>query len=64
MADFYDALAPRYHLIFADWDESIAHQGRRLGAILGSHWPGHRSVLDVCSTMQRSCVRSNRCSHA
>jgi len=47
MADFYDELAPRYHLIFADWDESIAHQGRRLGAILGSHWPGHRSVLDV-----------------
>ena len=47
MADFYDELAPRYHLIFADWDESIAHQGRQLGAILRSHWPDHHCVLDV-----------------
>jgi SAM-dependent methyltransferase len=47
MADFYDEFAPRYHLIFADWDESIARQGRQLAAVLAAEWPGHRSVLDV-----------------
>jgi len=45
--DFYDQLAPFYHLIFADWDESIARQGRALGAILREQWPGHRSALYV-----------------
>jgi len=47
MTDFYDELAPFYHLIFADWDKSIARQGQALGAILREQWPGHRSVLDV-----------------
>ena len=28
-AAFYDALAPHYHLIFADWDRSIAGRARR-----------------------------------
>ena len=47
--DFYDALAPDYHLIFPDWDASMARQAaaldelvrRRLGA-------GPHRVLD-CS---------------
>lgn len=47
MADFYDQLAPRYHLIFADWEASIARQGRQLAAVIAAEWPGHRSVLDV-----------------
>jgi SAM-dependent methyltransferase len=47
MADFYDELASRYHLIFADWEESIARQGRQLAALVRAEWPGHRSVLDV-----------------
>ncbi|MER6283028.1 class I SAM-dependent methyltransferase [Streptomyces sviceus] len=42
---FYDSLAPDYHRIFADWDASIAHQARSLGALLG---PGPHRVLD-CS---------------
>ena len=31
---FYDDLAAHYHLIFADWDESIARQGAILGPLL------------------------------
>src|SRR5262245_20877400 len=47
MADFYDDFAPYYHLIFADWDASIARQGGALGALVRAQWPGHRSVLDA-----------------
>jgi SAM-dependent methyltransferase len=47
MADFYDQLAPYYHLIFADWEQGITRQGEAFAAILREHWPGHRSVLDV-----------------
>jgi len=32
---FYDGLAPRYHLLYADWDWSIARQGAALAALLG-----------------------------
>ena len=47
MEAFYDAFAPSYHLIFADWDASIARQGRVFASIIESQWPGHRSLLDV-----------------
>ena len=47
MAGFYDEFAPRYHLIFADWDATIANQGEALGRIIRSEWPGHRAVLDL-----------------
>ena len=47
MDDFYDELAPLYHLLFEDWDASIRWQGQRLSAILRSEWPDHQSVLDV-----------------
>lgn len=44
---FYDELAPHYHLIYADWDASIARQGIALTALIGEDWPGARTVLDV-----------------
>jgi SAM-dependent methyltransferase len=47
MADFYDQLAPLYHLIFEDWDASMDRQGRSLASIIRSEWPGHQSILDV-----------------
>jgi SAM-dependent methyltransferase len=47
MSDFYDELAPLYHLIFPDWDASIERQGRELAAVIRSRWPGLRTVLDV-----------------
>ena len=28
--DFYDELAPEYHLIYEDWNAAIDHQGLQL----------------------------------
>ncbi len=44
---FYDGLADRYHLIFADWESSIARQGAALDSLLTDLFPGQRDVLDV-----------------
>jgi SAM-dependent methyltransferase len=48
VSDFYDDLASSYHLIFEDWDRTIARQGEALTGLIHAQWPGHRSVLDVC----------------
>ncbi|HEX2211231.1 MAG TPA: class I SAM-dependent methyltransferase [Longimicrobium sp.] len=47
--DFYDALAPFYHLIFPDWDASIARQAAALDAVIRAELGdgGARTVLDV-----------------
>ena len=45
--DFYDELAPLYHLIYPDWNESVQRQGEKLARIIESEWPGHHKVLDV-----------------
>lgn len=34
---FYDDLAQWYHLMFEDWERSIANQGAVLGPILERH---------------------------
>jgi 2-polyprenyl-3-methyl-5-hydroxy-6-metoxy-1,4-benzoquinol methylase len=47
MTNFYDELAPLYHLIFQDWHASNARQGEQLQRIIHSQWPQRRSVLDV-----------------
>lgn len=45
--NFYDGLADTYHLIFEDWDRSIARQGEALAAVI-ERWPGsRRRVLDA-----------------
>jgi SAM-dependent methyltransferase len=33
-AGFYDGLAPHYHLLYADWESSVARQGESLAALL------------------------------
>jgi hypothetical protein len=41
-AAFYDDLAADYHLIFADWEASIARQAEALAPLLGAAetvWP-------------------------
>jgi SAM-dependent methyltransferase len=45
---FYDALAPWYHLVYPDWEASIARQGQALASLLASEWgsPPH-NVLDA-----------------
>ena len=46
--DFYDALAPFYHLIFPDWEASVARQGAELDAVIRSELDGGaRTVLDA-----------------
>lgn len=46
--DFYDALAPFYHLIFPDWDASVGWQGEALDAVIRAELgEGARTVLDV-----------------
>lgn len=47
-SEFYDALAPYYHLIFPDWEASMRRQGRALDALIRSRSasPPH-AVLDV-----------------
>ncbi len=40
VADFYNELAPHYHLIFHDWDESIARQGGFLNRLLETELGG------------------------
>jgi glycine/sarcosine N-methyltransferase len=40
---FYDELAADYHLIYADWEGSIARQGEALDRLIG---PDRRRILD------------------
>ena len=47
-AEFYDALAPFYHLIFEDWEASIGRQSAALDSAIRSFpGPSRRSVLDL-----------------
>lgn len=46
---FYDALASQYHLIYADWDASIARQGAALASIIREGWPAVSEVYDVAA---------------
>jgi SAM-dependent methyltransferase len=48
MSDFYDRMAPLYHLIFQNWDESIERQAGQLAAIIEERWgTGVTTILDV-----------------
>jgi SAM-dependent methyltransferase len=47
MSDFYDQLAPIYHLIYRDWDASMVRQGEQLSTLIESEWPGSNRILDV-----------------
>ncbi|MEV0183307.1 class I SAM-dependent methyltransferase [Streptomyces sp. NPDC050625] len=45
--DFYDRLAPDYHLIFPDWDASMARQATALdGLVRARLGPGPHRILD------------------
>ena len=47
-SDFYDNLAPFYHLIFENWERSIERQATALDSIIrSSARSGARSLLDV-----------------
>ncbi len=45
---FYDSLAPWYHLIYQDWEASIARQGQALARLFTHEWHSRpRDVLDA-----------------
>ena len=46
-ADFYDVLAPFYHLIYPDWEKSVKRQGAALNRVIGELLPGAGTLLDV-----------------
>ena len=48
ITDFYAGLAPFYHLIYPDWESSMARQASMLDSIIREFWGGSASsVLDV-----------------
>ena len=60
MADFYDELAPLYHLIHQDWGASVRRQGEQLSTLITAEWPNSKSVLDVScgiGTQAIGCVK-------
>ena len=34
---FYDELAPLYHLVYEDWEASVAQQGTALASLISEH---------------------------
>ena len=45
---FYDELAPLYHLVYNDWESSVARQGAALASLIVEHWGADaRVVLDA-----------------
>jgi SAM-dependent methyltransferase len=48
MTDFYDQLAPFYHIIYGDWEAAIARQATQLSNIIRSYWGEQaQTILDV-----------------
>lgn len=48
MSDFYEQLAPFFHMIHADWDAAIASHGDMLDEIICSEWgTSANKILDV-----------------
>lgn len=48
MTDFYNQLAPFYHLIYGDWDTAIDKQATQLSAFIRERWGEHvQNILDV-----------------
>ena len=47
---FYDELAPVYHLVYKDWEATVARQGQALASLIGEHWGADaRTVLDAAA---------------
>jgi SAM-dependent methyltransferase len=55
--DFYDGLAPLYHLVYENWEASIERQGKALDSIIRSclgETP--QSILDVACGIGTQCL--------
>jgi hypothetical protein len=51
MSDFYDRLAPYYHLIYPDWEARITSQANQLRDIIQAQWG-----LSLSSVPDASCA--------
>ena len=47
MTNFYDQLAPFYHLVYQDWNATVRRQGEQLSALIKAEWSSSRKILDV-----------------
>ena len=46
--DFYDKMAPFYHLIYPDWEQSIERQAAQLDKLIRENWGNEvQTILDV-----------------
>jgi SAM-dependent methyltransferase len=46
--DFYDKMAPFYHLIYPDWERSIERQAAQLDQVIQENWGNEvQTILDV-----------------
>jgi SAM-dependent methyltransferase len=58
---FYDELADDYHLIYADWDASIARQGVALDRLIGG---GRRRILDCACGIGTQAIALGKRGHS
>jgi 2-polyprenyl-3-methyl-5-hydroxy-6-metoxy-1,4-benzoquinol methylase len=46
--DFYDQLAPYYHLVYRDWETGITAYADTLANLIRAHWGEQvKTILDV-----------------
>ncbi|MFZ0393218.1 MAG: class I SAM-dependent methyltransferase [Terracidiphilus sp.] len=63
-AEFYDAMAEHYHLIFDDWEASMGRQGAALDFVLREECgPGALKVLDCSCGIGTQAIAMARCGH-
>lgn len=63
-AELYETIAPLYHLVYADWEESMRHQATALDGILREAMgPGPFSILDVSCGIGTQSIGLSRLGH-
>jgi SAM-dependent methyltransferase len=63
--DFYERLAPDYHLLFSDWKASVLRQGQTLDALIRAEvGPGPSSILDCTCGIGTQAIGLAACGHA
>lgn len=64
VARFYDQLADDYHLIYADWEASMARQGAALDAVIESELGmGRASIMDCSCGIGTQAIALGRRGH-
>jgi glycine/sarcosine N-methyltransferase len=62
--DFYESLADYYHLIFEDWDRSIARQAKALNSILATEMSqGYLRILDCACGIGTQAIGFAKAGH-